>query len=274
MSSGDAKSRRCGVGVPTGGSQDEDISHPWGGEESRNAVNALTADSIRPRSFVHRMPDLPRFTVSAKEPILSSLSPQGFNSMSTSPRPTHATTSTAQVAGAGSGEPHPVQPASEDVTELLWNSLLESLGFRLAEVGVIVVDHGSRRAASNHMLESFADLFQEESPFVIVEPAHMELAEPTIAQAFARCVERGARLVLISPFFLLPGRHWTADIPQLARDAAQPYPEIRWFVSAPLGLHPLLPQVMLERAAQCLRRLQDPSVSCDVCQASGSCQVD
>ena len=37
----------------------------------------------------------------------------------------------------------------------------------------------------------------------IVEPAHMELAEPSIATAFARCVERGATTVVVFPYFLL-----------------------------------------------------------------------
>jgi sirohydrochlorin ferrochelatase len=170
----------------------------------------------------------------------------------------------------------PTDPPTDppDAQPALWAALLRPLGVGLNEVGVIVVDHGSKRAASNEMLVMFAQLYRDEGPFAIVEPAHMELAPPTIAQAFARCVERGARLVLVSPFFLLPGRHWTADIPRLTREAARSYPEVRWLVAAPLGLHPLLPRVMVERAEQCLRRLHDPSVSCDVCQASGTCQAE
>jgi sirohydrochlorin ferrochelatase len=156
----------------------------------------------------------------------------------------------------------------------LWTSLLEPWGIGLGDVGVIVVDHGSRRAASNDMLELFARLYLEHSPFAVVEPAHMELAEPTIAQAFTRCVEQGARLVLVSPFFLLPGRHWTSDIPHLVQEAARSHPDVRWLLAAPLGLHPLLPHVMLQRAETCLRRLRDPDVHCDVCQSSGNCQAE
>ena len=50
--------------------------------------------------------------------------------------------------------------------------------------GVIVVDHGSRREASNQAFETFVQQFSRRSGFDIVEPAHMEIAEPTIAQAF------------------------------------------------------------------------------------------
>ena len=77
--------------------------------------------------------------------------------------------------------------------------------------GIILVDHGSRRGESNQLLEevaaAFARRFAERYP--IVEPAHMELAEPTIAAAYARCVERGAERIVVVPYFLGPGKHWT-----------------------------------------------------------------
>ena len=82
-------------------------------------------------------------------------------------------------------------------------------------IGLIVVDHGSRRAESNEMLERMVAQVTEVVPYAIVEPAHMELAEPSIGTAFDTCVTRGARTVVVSPYFLVPGRHWTQDIPSL-----------------------------------------------------------
>lgn len=49
--------------------------------------------------------------------------------------------------------------------------------------GIVIVDHGSRRAASNDMLVEFCTLYAELTGQPIVQPAHMEIAEPTIAQA-------------------------------------------------------------------------------------------
>lgn len=49
--------------------------------------------------------------------------------------------------------------------------------------GIVIVDHGSRRKASNDMLVEFCQLYQQITQHPIVEPAHMEIAEPTIAQA-------------------------------------------------------------------------------------------
>ena len=60
------------------------------------------------------------------------------------------------------------------------------------QLGVIVVDHGSRRDESNAMLLDVVRSFTDATRMPIVEPAHMELAEPSIATAFARCVESGS----------------------------------------------------------------------------------
>src|SRR4051794_33907764 len=95
------------------------------------------------------------------------------------------------------------------------------------QLGVVLVDHGSRRDESNAMLLDVVRDFAQATGMPIVEPAHMELAEPSIATAFARCVARGATSVVIFPYFLLPGRHWHDDIPRLAAAAAKGHPGIR-----------------------------------------------
>jgi len=71
--------------------------------------------------------------------------------------------------------------------------------------GVVIVDHGSRRAQSNEMLHLFVDLCKQKMGHTIVEPAHMELADPSISYAFDRCVEQGAQRVIICPYFFFPG---------------------------------------------------------------------
>jgi sirohydrochlorin ferrochelatase len=119
-------------------------------------------------------------------------------------------------------------------------------------LGVILVDHGSRREESNQLLLEVVEHFAKASGLTVVEPAHMELAEPSIATAFARCVERGATTVVVFPYFLLPGRHWHEDIPRLAAEAAANHPGVQFRVTAPFGHHPLLFDVIGERIADCL----------------------
>ena len=139
--------------------------------------------------------------------------------------------------------------------------------------GLIVVDHGSRREESNEMLLRMVDMVRDAVPYRIVEPAHMELAEPSIATAFGRCVAAGARTVVVSPYFLLPGRHWDRDIPDLAAEAALGHPGIEFLVTAPLGLHPLMAEVVASRTEHCLRHVRGDADECEVCAGTGRCAL-
>ncbi len=140
-------------------------------------------------------------------------------------------------------------------------------------VGVVVVDHGSRRSESNDLLLAVTALFRSRSELAIVEPAHMELAEPTIAQALAKCVAQGARTVVVFPYFLSPGRHWSEDIPRLAAEAAADFPEVKHLVTAPLGLHSLIADVMSERIATCLMHQTTGGETCELCAGDARCQL-
>ena len=132
--------------------------------------------------------------------------------------------------------------------------------------GIIIVDHGSRRAESNRMLEEVARLFGERfrERYDVVEPAHMELSEPSIATAFARCVERGATRVVVCPFFLGPGKHWTGDIPRLAADAAANHPGTRYHVTMPIGIDDLILQLLEKRVSHCVEH----DYMCDSCRGT------
>ena len=142
-----------------------------------------------------------------------------------------------------------------------------------SDIGLIVVDHGSRRHESNVMLETMAQMIAGAVVYDIVEPAHMEIAEPSIATAFDRCVARGARTVVISPYFLSPGKHWNQDIPALAAEAAEKHPEIPYLVTAPMGLHPMLAEVISSRVSHCLSHVAGEAEECDVCAGTGRCTL-
>src|SRR5690349_6602859 len=119
--------------------------------------------------------------------------------------------------------------------------------------GIIIVDHGSRRDESNRMLEEIAALFAKRfaQTYEIVEPAHMEIAEPSIATAYARCVQRGAQRVVVCPFFLGPGKHWTQDIPRLTAEAAKEFPATTYHVTKTLGIDDLILDLLEKRIHSC-----------------------
>jgi sirohydrochlorin ferrochelatase len=144
-----------------------------------------------------------------------------------------------------------------------------------AKTGLIIVDHGSRRQESNDLLLAIVEGYRKHSGWPIVEPAHMELAEPSIATSFARCVDQGAELVVVFPYFLGPGRHWNEDIPRMAAEAAAAHADrgTRHVVTAPLGLDPLIFDVVAHRVAHCLERVAGNAEPCELCAGGiGGCQ--
>ena len=113
---------------------------------------------------------------------------------------------------------------------------------------LLIVDHGSKRDEANQMLFGVAEMLRRQRPGLIVHVAHMELAEPSIAQGFAECVKDGATEVVVHPYMLSPGRHATSDIPNLAREAAELHPGVMMRLTPCLGIHDKLGEVVLERS--------------------------
>ena len=125
------------------------------------------------------------------------------------------------------------------------------------DTGVILVDHGSKRVAANDLLFDVVAMFKSTTGHAIVEPAHMELADPTLADAFAACVELGAKEVVIHPYFLSPGRHSTEDIPRMAEEAAALHPLVPFRVTEPLGVDPRVSELILQRIQESIHNGND-----------------
>lgn len=115
---------------------------------------------------------------------------------------------------------------------------------------IVLVDHGSRRSEANAQLEAVAERVRARAPDVTVHVAHMELAPPTIADALDACAAEGAREVVVHPFFLGPGRHTIQDIPAQVGEAAARHPRLAVRISAPLGPHEKLVDIVLERVGE------------------------
>ncbi|MGB8332320.1 MAG: CbiX/SirB N-terminal domain-containing protein [Polyangiales bacterium] len=119
----------------------------------------------------------------------------------------------------------------------------------------LLIDHGSRRAEANQLLDEVAALVRQRlGPGAVVEPAHMEIAEPTVAQGFARCVALGATAVIAHPFMLAPGRHVSEDLPRLLAEAAAAHEGVGFVMAAPLGSHAGVIDAVVER---CRAAIQD-----------------
>ncbi|MEW6143734.1 MAG: CbiX/SirB N-terminal domain-containing protein [Thermodesulfobacteriota bacterium] len=116
---------------------------------------------------------------------------------------------------------------------------------------LIIVDHGSSVEEANDTLARVAELVRSsgKSGFGIVKYCHMELAEPTIGEAFDACVAEGASHIVVHPYFLVPGKHSKQDIPRMVAEAAGRHKGVSYNVTEPLGVHEKIIEVILERAS-------------------------
>ena len=87
---------------------------------------------------------------------------------------------------------------------------------------------------------------------------------PRSPAAYARCVERGATRIVVVPFFLGPGKHWTQDIPRLTAEVAARFPDTRYHVTPTLGIDDLILDLLDKRA----QGFADHDYTCDICRGT------
>lgn len=78
---------------------------------------------------------------------------------------------------------------------------------------ILLVDHGSRRPEANEVVLEARRKLEAAGAGALVGHAHLEMAEPTIAQAITELLVRGATELFVQPWFLAPGRHAETDVP-------------------------------------------------------------
>lgn len=115
---------------------------------------------------------------------------------------------------------------------------------------LILIDHGSKVEQANNLLVQIVGLLnkKQNTGFDFITYSHMELCNPTIEDAFYLAASKGATEIIVHPYFLAPGRHSKTDIPNMVKEAASKYPNIKYKITEPLGIHDKILEVILERA--------------------------
>ena len=112
---------------------------------------------------------------------------------------------------------------------------------------VLLIAHGSRRQEANDELLRVADAVRKRDRYQTVEVAYLEIASPTIPEGARRCIEQRACRVLMLPYFLSAGAHVVDDLKRHQRELVSAFPGVSIELCRPLGLHPLLIEVVLQR---------------------------
>ena len=118
------------------------------------------------------------------------------------------------------------------------------------KTALLLIAHGSRHSEANDDLHDLVRRLRLAGRYAVVEAAFLELAEPTIEDGGRRCAEQGADRVILLPYFLSAGVHVRRDL-QAHRDRlAHTFPAVAFALAEPLGRHPLLVDVVTQRAAE------------------------
>jgi len=118
----------------------------------------------------------------------------------------------------------------------------------VSQPALIILDHGSREPAANALVIEIVSRVKTRRPGSIVEPAHMELASPSLDEAVSACQNQGARSIAVLPYFLAPGRHTQETIPHQVAEISKRYPGLDIQIGEPLGCHDSLVDLLLDRA--------------------------
>jgi len=97
--------------------------------------------------------------------------------------------------------------------------------------GIVLVAHGSRDPEWARPFERLAAALEKRLPAVAVALAYLEHG-PSIDEALAALVAKGAGAIRVVPVFLGAGGHVKDDIPRLVAAARPPVPVT---VDAPIG---------------------------------------
>ncbi|MDD2659902.1 MAG: precorrin-8X methylmutase [Methylococcales bacterium] len=112
--------------------------------------------------------------------------------------------------------------------------------------GIVVAGHGSRDPDGIKEFEQLVELIKKRAPQHIVSHGYLEFAGPTIDQAVIAQIDAGVRRVVMAPGVLLAASHAKNDLPSELLAFAKTRTDIDFHFGAPLGLHPLLLQVVQE----------------------------
>ncbi len=115
---------------------------------------------------------------------------------------------------------------------------------------ILLLGHGSPKKDANNLGrvgEMLHGMLHPGCAEDCVKVAYLQFAEPGIPEVIKKCVEGGAKKIILHPFFLSAGMHVTKDIPGMIEEARGLYPEVSFIYTEPLGIHEKLAHIVMER---------------------------
>lgn len=114
---------------------------------------------------------------------------------------------------------------------------------------LIIAAHGSRKEESNMEVASLADRLSKKATgsFGAVEYAFLQFAEPLLEKKIDELAQKGAKKIVIFPFFIAAGNHIRVDIPEVVKKAKASYSGIEFSVTDHLGKIQAVEEIILRQ---------------------------
>ena len=120
------------------------------------------------------------------------------------------------------------------------------------KTAILLMAHGSRIPEANDAVHEIAAMVKEMTGYDIVEVSFREQHLPNIQQGIDACVAKGAKRVILMPYFLFVGAHVQEDLPEEMSRARERYPRVEFAMGTHLGAHRKLAEVEVERIVESL----------------------
>jgi sirohydrochlorin ferrochelatase len=119
---------------------------------------------------------------------------------------------------------------------------------------LIIAAHGSRKKESNLEVALLAARVSKKSKgsFGTVEHAFLQIAEPLLENKIKELVQKGAKKIVIFPFFIGSGSHILVDIPELVQQAKITYKHVEFKLTRHLGKIEAIEDIIIQEVIRTL----------------------
>jgi sirohydrochlorin ferrochelatase len=135
---------------------------------------------------------------------------------------------------------------------------------------LIALAHGSRDPRSAETITALTELVACMRPELRIEPAFLELAEPSFDETVDRLVAEGHGEIVVVPLLLSEAYHATVDVPDVVEAALRRHPGVRIAVTKVLGVERTFFNVLDRRLREALSKNRVRELDALVLAGAGS----
>ncbi len=122
---------------------------------------------------------------------------------------------------------------------------------RNQKTGIIILGHGSKLKKANKTILKVVRKVKENG-LDMVEPAYLQLAEPSLSKSIKKIVKKGCKRIVVVPFFLFMGNHVSRDIPKAIKEEASAHKEVEFIYAKNLGQDPRISDIVMDRIMEAM----------------------